>query len=376
MVPFVDVPATMRVHGPALEAALAQVIRSGAFINGPKVQELELALAERVGVKYAVACGSGTAAEQLLLMALEIGPGDEVAVPDFTFIATAEAVAAVGATPVCVDVDPLTFTIDPDSLRAAIGPKMRAVVPVSIFGQPAQFEVIEAICREYDLLLLEDACQSLGASRHGRASGAFGVAGFTSFYPSKPLGGIGDGGMVFTDDELLAERVRSRREHGHEGRHRHRVLGLNSRLDALQAVALLVKLRTFDEEVEMRNAAARRYDEALSDVLAIPHIAEGNHSSYAQYTVRAESAQARSSLSDHLLTRGIPTAVHYPQPVHTQASMQSYIERWVDTPVTGEICSTVVSLPLSAYISKTDQDRVIAAVRSWSAVGRAALSSS
>jgi UDP-2-acetamido-2-deoxy-ribo-hexuluronate aminotransferase len=376
MVPFVDVPATMRVHGPALEAALAEVIRSGAFINGPKVQELERALAERVGVAHAVACGSGTAAEQLLLMALDIGPGDEVAVPDFTFIATAEAVASVGATAVCVDVDPVTFTLDAESLRQAVGPKMRAVIPVSIFGQPADFEAIDAVCQEHGLHMIEDACQSLGASQDGRASGAFGAAAFTSFYPSKPLGGIGDGGMVFTDDEILAERVRSRREHGHVGRHRHRVLGLNSRLDALQAAALLVKLRTFDDEVEMRSAAAHRYDAALASSLRVPEIVAGNRSSYAQYTVRTESSEARESLSSHLLTRGIPTAVHYPQPVHTQESMQGVVGRLVDTKVTEELCSTVISLPLSAYISESDQDRVIAAVQSWAMSDRAAVSGS
>jgi UDP-2-acetamido-2-deoxy-ribo-hexuluronate aminotransferase len=376
MVPFVDVQATMRVHGPALEAALAEVIRSGSFINGPKVQELESALAERVGVAHAVACGSGTAAEQLLLMALDIGPGDEVIVPDFTFIATAEAVCSVGATPLCVDVDATTFTMDPDSLRAAIGPKTRAVVPVSIFGQTFDSEAIESVCRESGVYILEDACQSLGASRNGRTSGSFGDAAFTSFYPSKPLGGIGDGGMVFTDDEELAARVRSRREHGHVGRHRHSVLGLNSRLDALQAAALLVKLGTFDEEVDMRNAAARRYDEALQGMLEIPRIAEGNHSSYAQYTVRCESAEAREVFSQHLLAKGVPTAVHYPQPVHTQESMAPSIERTVATPVTEMLCDSVVSLPLSAYISPPDQERVIEAVQSWSALGRAPVAGS
>jgi len=371
-IPFVDVPATMRVHGEALKEALAEVIRSGAFINGPQVTQLEDSLAEYLGVAHAVACGSGTAAEQLLLMALEIGPGDEVIVPDFTFIATAEAVTAVGATPVCVDVDAETFTMDPESLEAAMGPKVRAVIPVSLYGQCADYEPIEEICQRYEVHCIEDACQSLGASRNGRMSGSFGTAAFTSFYPSKPLGGIGDGGMVFTDDEMLASRVRSRREHGHVGRHRHRVLGLNSRLDTLQAAGLLVKLRTFDKEVEQRNEAARKYDEALSHLLAVPPIAAGNRSSYAQYTVRLGSAAERISLIEHLAAQGVPTAIHYPQPVHSQESLADSIQRKPETPVTSQLCEVVVSLPLSAYISEINQSRVIEAVLEWGRLDRAA----
>jgi len=371
-VPFVDVPATMEVHGAAMERALVEVLRSGQFINGPWVRELEDRLATRLGVDHAVACGSGTAAEQLVLMALGIGPGDEVLVPDFTFIATAEAVCSVGANPVPVDVDPVTFTMDPDAARAALGPAVKAMVPVSIFGQAADFAALEAVAAEAGIHCLEDACQSLGAQRQGRNSGTFGHASFTSFYPSKPLGGIGDGGMIFTRDAALAERLRSLREHGHVGRHRHTQLGINSRLDSLQAAALLVKVAAFDREVELRQAAARRYDEALAEVVTIPRIQADSTSSYAQYTVRLSGPEAREALQDHLEARGVPTALHYPRPVHTQESMRDWMVRVPPTPVAQELCRTVLSLPLSAYIARDDQDRVIEGVLSWAEGGRAA----
>ena len=226
-VPFVDVPAMMRVHGEKLEEALAEVVRSGRFINGPRVEELEVRMAERIGMSHAVACGSGTAAQQIALMALGIRTGDEVLVPDFTFIATAEAVATVGAQPVLVDVDPGTFTMDPAAARAAMNERIKAIVPVSLFGQTAALDVFESMAEEFSVHCIEDACQSLGARLGDRPSGSFGTCSFTSFYPSKPLGGIGDGGMVFTSDEELARRLRLIREHGQVGRHEHEILGLD-----------------------------------------------------------------------------------------------------------------------------------------------------
>lgn len=374
-VPFVDVPAMMQVHGAKLEQALADVVRSGMFINGPKVLELEAKMAARTGVAHAVACGSGTAAQQIALMALGIGPGDEVLCPDFTFIATAEAVAAIGAKPVMVDVDPTTFTMDPDAARAAMNRKVKAVVPVSLFGQPAALEEFEALADELSIHCIEDACQSLGARLNDRHSGAFGTCGFTSFYPSKPLGGIGDGGMVFTDDAELAGRIRLIREHGQTGRHLHTVLGVNSRLDALQAAALLVKEATFDEEVEMRRAHAARYDEALADVVVVPAIAKGRYSSYAQYTVCLSDSESRDDFVEYLGARGVPTALHYPRPVHSQPSLQAYQDRFEPVPVTERLCDTVMSIPLSAYMSAEDQDQVISTILSWSDQRRQAVAS-
>ncbi len=375
-VPFVDVPAMMRVHGEKLERALAEVVRSGQFINGPQVAELEKRMAARIGVRHAISCGSGTAAEQILLMALDIGPGDEVILPDFTFIATAEAVASVGATPVMVDVDPRTFCLDPDAVREAMGPRVKAIVPVSLFGQTAEMDRLEALAAEFGVHCLEDACQSLGARYQGRASGSFGTAGFTSFYPSKPLGGIGDGGMVLTDDRELAERIRLIREHGQVGRHEHRILGVNSRLDTLQAAALLVKEELFDSEVEMRRAHAHRYDHALDCVVTTPFVFERGYSSYAQYTVRVADREAREGMIAHLQLLQIPTALHYPRPIHTQESLRPYLRREVETPVTQELCDTVLSLPLSAYMSQEDQDRVIEAVFDWAHLGEDAAAAS
>jgi UDP-2-acetamido-2-deoxy-ribo-hexuluronate aminotransferase len=366
----------MRVHGEKLERALAEVVRSGQFVNGPKVQELEAKMAERIGVGHAIACGSGTAAEQILLMSLGIGPGDEVLVPDFTFIATAEAVASVGATPVMVDVDPQTFCMDPAAAEAAMSDAVRAIVPVSLFGQTAAFDELEALANRYSVHCLEDACQSLGARWNGRQSGSFGTASFTSFYPSKPLGGIGDGGMVLTDDDEVAERVRLIREHGQVGRHEHSVLGVNSRLDALQAAALLVKEELFDSEVEMRRAHAHRYDAALAALVNIPHVPAAGYSSYAQYTIRVQDPEARDGLMAHLHAQQIPTALHYPQPVHTQESLAPYLRRVPETPVTAQLCGSVLSLPLSAYMSEEDQDLVIEAVFGWAQLGEDAAAAS
>ena len=364
-VPFVDVPAMMRVHGEKVQKAIAEVVDSGMFINGPKVAELEERLAEFVGVRRAVACGSGTDAQQLMLMALGIGPGDEVLVPDFTFIATAEAVANVGATPVMVDVDPMTFTMDPAATRAAMTPRVKAIAPVSLFGQPASMDVFEALADEFGVHCIEDGAQSLGARLGDRFSCGFGTGGWTSFYPSKPLGGIGDGGMVFTDDDAFADELKLIREHGQVGRHEHSVLGVNSRLDALQAAALLVKLETFPREVELRRELAARYDEALADLVRTPFIAPGRFSSYAQYTIRLRDAATRESFCDYLGSMGVPTALHYPRPVQTQESLQRVITRRLPTPVTEELCETVISLPLSAYMSEEDQHRVIESVHAW-----------
>lgn len=362
----------MRVHGEGIENAVADVVRSGMFINGPKVAELEERLAASVGTEFAIACGSGTDAQQMVLMALGIGPGDEVLVPDFTFIATAEAVANVGATPVMVDVDPSTFNMDPAAARAAMTPRVKAIIPVSLFGQPAALDVFEDLADEFGVVCIEDACQSLGARLGSRESGSFGIAGFTSFYPSKPLGGIGDGGMVFTDDAALAADLRLIREHGQVGRHEHGVLGLNSRLDALQAAALLVKEQTFADEVVMRRDRARRYDEALAGVVRTPLMAPGRYSTYAQYTIRLADAATREHFCQVLGEHGVPTALHYPRPVHTQVSLQRLITRRPATPVTQQLCESVISLPLSAYMAVEDQEYVIDTVLAWSEMGREA----
>ncbi len=364
-VPFVDLQSLLRRQKEELRAALEEVLDSGRFIGGPKVEELEESLAALVDVPFAVACSSGTVAEQLLLMALEIGPGDEVLVPDFTFAATVEAVLLVGATPVFVDVDPLTFTMDPDAARRAMGPQVKAVIPVSLFGQPARLGIFERWCAEEGIVMLEDACQSLGAREGERRSGSFGTAAFTSFYPAKPLGGLGDGGMIFTGDGELAERVRRLRHHGEIGHHLHGEMGTNARLDALQCAALLVRLRSFPEEMQWRQRAAERYEDELGDRFQTPGLLEGVVSSWAQYTLRLPDRARRDAFQDFLRRRGIPTVVHYPQPLHTQPGLKRHRVRTEPTPATEQLCAQVVSLPISADIRRGDQDRVIAAALDW-----------
>lgn len=371
-IPFVDVEAQMRAHGPALAAAFARVLGSGRFIGGPVVEELESRLAGLLGVPHAVACNSGTDAEHLLLVALGIGPGDEVIVPDFTFMATAEAVAMAGAVPVCVDVDPDTFTLDPAAVRRAMGPRVRAIVPVSLFGHPAALDTLERLADEHQVLLLEDACQSFGARWRGRPSGSFGHASFTSFYPSKPLGGLGDGGMAFTRDADLAARLRLLRDHGAAGPHLHTALGMNSRLDALQAAALLVKLEAFEGELRQRREAAHRYDTALGGAVAVPVCHPEAFAIYAQYTVRMPEPTMRQRLIEHLASDGIPAAVHYPRPLHAQPALSGVLDRRPPTPVAERLAATVLSLPLSAHLAPADQERVIASVLSWAETARSA----
>ena len=364
-VPFVDMQALLRRQKEDLRVALEDVLDSGRFIGGPKVEELEATLARFVGVEHAVACSSGTVAQHLILLALGIGPGDEVLVPDFTFAATAEAVLLAGATPVFVDVEPDFFSMDLSAAKKALSTKVKAVVPVSLFGQPAALGEFEQWCAQEGILMIEDTCQSLGSRVHGRGSGSFGAAAFTSFYPAKPLGGVGDGGMVFAGDDELAARLRRLRQHGEVGHHLHQDMGTNARLDALQCAALLVRMKVFPEELTLRQKAADRYEEALGQRFTTPRLREGYNSTWAQYTLRLAGPEQRMGFQDHLSRKGIPTVVHYPRPLHAQAGLEGHSFRTTATPVTAELCEQVVSLPISAYIHPRDQQRVIDAALSW-----------
>jgi len=363
--PFLDLQAMLAPQKEALRQALLEVLDSGRFIGGAKVGELEETLAEFVGTKHAVACTSGTVAEQLLFMALGIGRGDEVLVPDFTFAATAEAVLLAGARPVFVDVEPETFTMDPQAVRAALTDKVKAVVAVSLFGHPARLAELEALCDARGIVLLEDACQSLGAKSSTRMSGAFGRAGFTSFYPAKPLGGLGDGGMIFCEEDDLAETLRRLRQHGEVGHHLHQEPGTNARLDALQCAALLVRARAFPEELQLRQRVADRYSKGLSGAVELPHTREDCRSSWAQYTIRLPGEDQRASFVQELDEKGIPTVVHYPHPLHTQVAFKDRCPRTPATPVTEALCKRVVSLPFSARMKPGDQERVMRAVIAW-----------
>ena len=359
--------AQRRRLGPRLDRALVAVVDRGEFILGPEVARLEEELARLCGVKHVVGCSSGTDALLLGLLAREVGPGDAVFVPAFTFASTAEVVALVGASPVFVDVRADTFNLDPESLAATLqrasgaGLRPVGVIPVDLFGQPADYGGIGRVAAEHGLFVLADAAQSLGASLEGRPVGSLADVTATSFFPAKPLGCYGDGGAVFTDDDDTAEKLRSLRVHGRGAdKHDSVRIGINGRLDTLQAAVLLVKLEIFTDELACRHQVALRYHEELAGVVTRPDILPGATSAWAQYTVRA---QRRDELVSGLRQVGIPTAVYYRRPLHRQAAFHRFPVASGGLPVSERLADEVVSLPIHPYLDPADQDRVVAAVR-------------
>ena len=350
-----------------IDAAIQQVLAHGRFIMGPEVAELESRLAARVGVGHAVSCASGTDALLLALLAGGIGPGDAVFVPAFTFVATAEVVALVGATPVLVDVTAGDFLIGAESLAAAIdqaranGLRPGAVIAVDLFGQPADYQAIAPIAAAADAWILADAAQSLGASRDGRPVGALAPMTATSFFPAKPLGCYGDGGALFTDDAETAATLRSLRVHG-QGEHKYdaRRIGMNGRLDTLQAAILLAKLTVFDDEIEARRRVAARYDEEFGGLVECPIIAPDADSVWAQYTIRVPE---RDRLAARLKAEGIPTAIYYPKALHQQAAYRDCPTAPGGLPVSERLATEVLSLPLHPYLEAPAQARIVEAVR-------------
>ncbi|MBW1713099.1 MAG: DegT/DnrJ/EryC1/StrS family aminotransferase [Deltaproteobacteria bacterium] len=361
---FIDLKRQYQLRREVIDQALAEVAASARYIMGPQVAELEERLAEFVGVRQAVGVGSGTDALLVALMALGLKPGDEVICPAFTFIAAAETVALLGGRPVLADVEPQGGTLDPQAVEAAVSQRTVGLIPVNLFGQCARLEELEAVASRLGLWLIEDGAQSFGAQRKGRMSCSFGQIAITSFFPAKPLGCMGDGGMAFTNDPALAETMRSLRVHGDGGRYQHVDLGLNARLDTLQAAVLLAKMSFFEEELELRNQAAAVYDRALSSVdgLEIPVLLEGNTSVWAQYTVKTEN---RDGLADHLHKKGIPTAVHYPRPLQDQPIFKKIGRAPVGLKVAEELSRRVLSLPMHPYLTPEEQDRVVQAVDSF-----------
>jgi UDP-2-acetamido-2-deoxy-ribo-hexuluronate aminotransferase len=357
---FCDLKTQYERYRPAIDAAMAAVLAHGRFIMGPEIAELETQLAERVGVAHAIACGSGTVSLEIALRALGIGPGDEVVTVPFTWISSAEVIAAVGATPVFVDIEADTFNLDPQRLEAAIGERTRAILPVSLFGQPADCRAINALAARHGLPVIEDGAQSFGATQHGRPSCGLTTIGSTSFFPAKPLGCYGDGGALFTDDAALAARMRAIRSHGGEQRHHHPHLGLNGRLDTLQAAVLLAKLPHFDEEIAARGRVAARYGEQLADCCTVPRVAAGNTSVWAQYTVRCPQ---REAVAEALKAQGIPTAVYYPRCLHEQPVFAGLGHRREDFPQALAASQTVLSLPMHPFLGEAEQDHVVAALR-------------
>ena len=369
---FIDLKSQYRRIKPSVDVRIARVLEHGAYVMGPEVAELEQALARRCGVRHCVAVASGTDALLIALMALEIGPGDEVITSPFSFVASAEVIALAGATPVFVDIDPRTYNLDPARLEAAITVRTRAIVPVSLYGQCADFEAINAIAGRHQLPVIEDGAQSFGATCRGRPSCGLSLVGATSFFPSKPLGAYGDGGALFTDDDGLAQTMREIRLHGQDRRYHHPRLGLTGRLDSIQAAVLLAKLEVFDDEVAARGRIGARYTELLTAAFSdrpgtvrTPHVEPFNTSVYAQYTIEVDQ---RDFFETRMQARGIPTAVHYPLPLHRQPVFAHLELPEGSYPCAEAAARRVISLPMHAYLTEEQQRQVVTAVRE--SVGR------
>jgi len=314
---FIDLKRQYEIYREAIHQGMQRVLDHGRFIMGPEIAELEAKLAAYVGVRHALTCASGTDALFMALLALGVGPGDEVITVPFTWISSAEVICLAGARPIFVDIDPETFNLDPDKLEAAISVRTKAIIAVDLFGQMADYEAITAVAKRHGVAVIEDAAQSLGATQHGVAAGAQGIIACTSFFPSKTLGCYGDGGACFTRDDDLAARMRAIRTHGGEQRHHHTVVGMNARFDTLQAAVLLAKWPHFPEEIAQRRRLGERYSQLLDGLCVVPRVAPGNTMVYAQYTIRVP-ALAREAVQEVLETKGIPSAIYYPKCLHEQ----------------------------------------------------------
>ncbi len=357
---FVDLQSQFAAYESEIRKEMEDVLQGAQFIMGPKGSALEGRLAAYTGAAHAIGCSSGTDALLLALMAQGVGAGDEIVTTPFTFVATAEAVALLGAAPVFVDIDPATYNIRADRIEEAFTKKTRGIIAVGLYGQCPEMEAILTLAGEYGLFVIEDGAQSFGAERNGRRSCGWPHMGATSFFPSKPFGCYGDGGMVFTSDDGLADRVRGLRNHGQWERYMHRAIGINGRLDDLQAAVLLGKFPRFPDELVTRAYMGARYSDRLGDVVSVPAVAPGNTHVFAQYTIRTP---ARDDLVAHLRDNGIPTAVHYPIPLHLQEAFRGLGYGKGDFPESEAAAREVVSLPMSAFLSEADQDEVIRKVR-------------
>ncbi|MGI9335517.1 MAG: DegT/DnrJ/EryC1/StrS family aminotransferase [Gammaproteobacteria bacterium] len=366
-IPFIDLKAQFAALEPDIRAAMDRVLEHGSFIMGPEIGELEQRLSEYVGVKHTISCSSGTDALLLPLMAWGIGPGDAVFTTPFTFIATAEVISVLGATPVFVDIERRTFNLDPGALEAAVHEvrtdgelRPAAVIAVDLFGLPANYDAIASIAERHAMKVIEDAAQSFGALYGNRRAGSFGDAASTSFFPAKPFGCYGDGGAVFTDSDELADICRSIRVHGKGADKYDNVrVGLNARLDTMQAAILLAKLPAFTDEIERRQAAAARYSEALADVLEVPFIPDGSTSAWAQYTVRTEH---RDRLQGGLKEAGVPSVVYYPKPLHQQTAYAHLGYENGSMPISEAASQAVLSLPMHPYLDQATQATICDAV--------------
>lgn len=359
MIEFIDLKTQQARIKDKIDAGIQRVLAHGQYILGPEVAELEEKLAAFVGAKYCITCANGTDALQIAQMALGIGPGDEVITPGFTYIATAETVALLGAKPVYVDIDSRTYNLDPQLLEAAITPRTKAIIPVSLYGQCADMDAINAIAAKHGIPVIEDAAQSFGATYKGRRSCNLTTIACTSFFPSKPLGCYGDGGAIFTNDDELAKVMRQIARHGQDRRYHHIRVGVNSRLDTLQAAILLSKLEIFAEEIELRNQVAQRYNDLSASHsrsggnLVTPYVEPHNISAWAQYTIRVKN---RDEVQKKLQGIGIPTAVHYPIPLNKQPAVADSKAR---LPVGDKVAEEVIGLPMHPYMTNSNIKKVI-----------------
>jgi dTDP-4-amino-4,6-dideoxygalactose transaminase len=362
---FLDLRAQFAPIRDEVMAAVTRVMESQYFILGPEVDHLEQEMAAKLGAKHAVGCASGTDALILALLAAQIGPGHEVITTPFSFVATAGSIAYVGAKPVFVDIDPITFNIDPNKMEAAITPQTRAIMPVHLFGQPADMDPILELAKAHQLLVVEDAAQAIGSRYRDSFIGTFGDFGCFSFFPSKNLGGAGDGGLITTNDAALAERLRMLRMHGSKTKYFHELLGTNSRLDALQAAVLRVKLRHLDGWETGRQHRATRYrqlfeEKNLGDLVTVPPVPPpSDHHVYNQFTIRAHR---RDQLKESLHLAGIPTEIYYPRCLHLQQAFSYLGYHAAQMPISEQACQEVLSLPVYPELSDTHQDLVVQAV--------------
>lgn len=368
---FIDLDSQYKKIRNEIDEGIAKVLKHGKYIMGPEVEELELRLAEYAGVRHCISCSSGTDALLMPLMAWNIGEGDAVFTTPFTFVATAEVISLLGATPVFVDIDRDTYNIDPLKLDESVERvleegrlKPAAVIPVDLFGLPADYESIGKIAGKYGLKILEDAAQGFGGSINGKKAGSFGDAAGTSFFPAKPLGCYGDGGAVFTNDDGLADILKSVRIHGKgSDKYDNIRVGLNARLDTIQAAILIPKLKAFTEyELEARNTYANLYTKGLGDAVKTPFIPEGTVSSWAQYSVLAKNSRERSLLMDKLKSSGIPTMIYYVKPLHLQGAFASLGYKKGDFPISEDVSTRIFSLPMHPYLEQDVIDRVVSTV--------------
>ncbi len=356
---FVDLKKQYEAYKTEIDTAIKGVIDTTSFINGPAVGALETELSNFAGVKHSIGCASGTDALLIAMMALDVLPDDEIIVPAFTYIASASQAPILKAKPVFVDVDPVTFNIDVSKIEEKITKKTVGIIPVSLYGQCADIDAINAIAAKHDLWVMEDGAQSFGASYKGKKSCSMTTVSTTSFFPAKPLGCFGDGGAIFTNDDVLAEKIKIIKNQGQTKRYFHKAIGVNGRIDTLQAAITNVKLKHFEKEIAARDAVAKFYTEALGAIVDTPKVLSHNISTWAQYTIRVKN---RPALIEALNKRGIPTAVHYPRPLPKQEAF-AYLNDSANYSVSDQLADTVLSLPMHAFLTESDIQAVCSAIK-------------